>query len=98
MQQKISLFVETDTKEKLKFQVYLTDDRKVMLTTFNGELSSVSAVHEENIPWAAIADDLIDYALTVDTPEYVFDRLKRLGLNDEQLAYLGFELEDYEDE
>lgn len=43
------------------------------------------------INWELVANDLLDYVLTVDTPEYIFDRLKALGLDDEQLNYLGFE-------
>jgi len=43
------------------------------------------------INWELVANDLLDYVLTVDTPEYIFDRLKSLGLDDEQLNYLGFE-------
>jgi len=43
------------------------------------------------INWELIANDLLDLVLTFDTPEYIFDRLKALGLDDEQLNYLGFE-------
>lgn len=98
MQQKVSLYVETSTKEKLRFQVYLTDDNKVMLTSFNNQLHSVAAVIDENIPWELIAQDLIDYALTIDTPQYIHDRLKGLGLNDEQLEWLGFQEEENDNE
>lgn len=95
MQQKINLFVETSTKENLKFQVYLTDDNKVLLTVFNGELTSVSAVIDKhNINWEFIAQELIDYALTMDNAEYIHDRLRDMGLTKDQLAYLGFEIED----
>jgi hypothetical protein len=34
MQQKISLYLETNTKEKLSFQVYITENNKLMITDF----------------------------------------------------------------
>jgi hypothetical protein len=42
------------------------------------------------INFELVVNDLLDLALTFDTPDYIIDRLRALGLDDEQLAYLGF--------
>ena len=44
----------------------------------------------KRIDFELVANDLLDLVLTFDTPDYIIDRLRALGLDDEQLEYLGF--------
>jgi hypothetical protein len=41
------------------------------------------------INFELVTNDLLDLVLTYDTVDYIIERLKELGLDDEQLAYLG---------
>lgn len=88
-QHHIHLYIESPSDD-LQFNMY-KDEKGIICIATDVETTSISAVRQD-IDWELMAQNLLDLALLFDTPEYIAERLKsEVGLNDDQLEWLGFE-------
>lgn len=88
-QHHIHLYIESPSDD-LHFNMY-KDENEIICIATDVETTSISAVRQD-IDWELMAQNLLDLALLFDTPEYIAERLKsEVGLNDDQLEWLGFE-------